>query len=97
LLKKSRRQKALSSVIENISAGGLSLAIKEDLRVGELLELQIQVPPLEEAVYAVAEVVWFSLEQDKREEKRKAGVRFRDVESNDLKHLLEYILGIGIG
>ena len=90
LIKKHRKQRSHSSFIEDLSAGGLSLTVKEDLRQGDLLEMTIQIPHLREAVQAIGEVAWIF-------PSRKIGVRFRDVESSDLKHVLEYIHAVGIG
>jgi c-di-GMP-binding flagellar brake protein YcgR len=97
LLKKHRRQRPQASLIEDIGAGGLSLAVREDLRGGDLLEMDIQIPHLGEPVHIVGEVVWFSCAVQEGERVRKAGVRFRDAEARDLKHILEYIHTIAIG
>lgn len=88
-IKKSKRNKTALSLVKNLSGGGVRLQIKDDLRSGDLLELQMQIPHLEDPVRAVAEVVWST--------PREAGVRFRDIEAKDLHRVLEFVHTVGIG
>ena len=69
------------------------------MRQGDLLDMQIHIPHLEEPVMAVGEVVWFSPLSSKERERRirEAGVRFRDLAARDLNRILEYVHTIGIG
>ncbi len=97
VIKKHRRLKAVHSLTRNIGGGGVRLLAKEDLRHGDLLELQIQIPNLEKTIHAVGEVVWFSLFKDREHESKEAGVCFRDIDPKDLHHILEYVHTIGIG
>lgn len=98
-VKKQRRLRAVPSLVRNISGGGLSFLSKEgDLKHGDLLKLEIQIPHLEEPIRAVGEVVWFApVHEDKESASREVGVRFRDIESQSLHHILEYVHTIGIG
>ena len=89
LIPEAKAEKMRLSLVRDISGGGVRIMAKEPLRVGDLLELEIQIPHLEDAIRAVGEVVWF--------EKKEAGVRFRDIEPADLHHILEYVHTIGIG
>ena len=99
LIKKHKRLKPTASLVKNISGGGLSLMAKEDLRTGDLLDMEIHIPHLEDPVCAIGEVVWFASFEDRERERiiREAGVRFRDVHPKDLHHILEYVYTIGIG
>lgn len=96
-IKKHKRQKAHLSLVRDISGGGLKIMSKEDLRSGDLLDMEIQVPHLEESIHAIGEVVWFSHTKEKDREIRQAGVRFRDIDAKDLHLILEYVHTIGIG
>lgn len=89
LVKKYKRSRAHSTFLKNISGTGLSLVAKDDLRVGDLVRLEIQIPHLKDTVSAFGEVVWFS--------KGEAGIRFRDILAPDLNEILEYVYTIGIG
>jgi hypothetical protein len=97
--KNSRRIKETLSLVINISGGGVSFIAKEELRQGDLLDLKIHIPHLEDPIQAVGEVVWFFAPSAKERDRRpcEAGVRFRDLATRDLNQLLEYVHTIGIG
>lgn len=95
-VKKNKRQKPQLSLIKNISGGGLCFISKDDMRCGDLLDIEIAIPHLAEPVHAVGEVVWYSAGREGREH-AEAGVRFRDIEPKDLHNILEYIYSVGIG
>lgn len=96
-IKKYRRNKTTLSLAKNLSGGGVRLQVKEDLRSGDLLDIEMQIPHLEDSVHAVAEVVWFSHCKSKDRESREAGIRFRDIDTKDLHHVLEFVHTVGIG
>jgi c-di-GMP-binding flagellar brake protein YcgR len=98
-IQRQRRSKPTLTLVLNISGGGLSLIAKDDFRQGDLLELDIHIPHLEEPVRAVGEVVWFFSSAGKERDRsmREAGVRFRDLATKDLNCILEYVHTIGIG
>ncbi len=97
LIKKHKKQKVSRSLVKDIGGGGIRIMAKEDLRSGDLLELEIQIPHLEDLIRAIGEVVWFSHSKEKDRESREAGVRFRDIDAQDLHRILEYVHTIGIG
>ncbi len=97
VIKKQKQQPALASLVKNIGGGGIRIIAKEDLKKGDLLDLKIQIPHLEEPIHAVGEVVWFFHAKERERDTREAGVRFRDIEPEDLHHVLEYVHTIGIG
>jgi c-di-GMP-binding flagellar brake protein YcgR len=86
---KGKRCRTHLTFIKNLSGTGLSLLVKEDLRVGDLLKLAIQIPHLEESIDGIGEVVWVNIPE--------AGVRFRDISPSDLNKIMEYVYTIGIG
>lgn len=95
LIKTHKRMKQTPSLVKDIGGGGIRLVVKEDLRVGDLIGLEIQIPHLKEPIDAVGEVVWFSAGKD--HEHREAGAKFRDIEQKDLHKIFEYVHSIGIG
>ena len=97
LIKKHKRQKELLSLVKDIGGGGIRIQAKEDLRPGDLLKVDIEIPHLSESIEAMGEVIWFSKTKDRGHEQKEAGVRFRDMDSTDLHKILEYVHSIGIG
>ena len=97
ILKTHKRIKQALSLVKDIGGGGIRLLVKEDLRVGDLIRLEIQIPHLKEPIEAVGEVVWFSAQKDKDHERREAGAKFRDIDQKDLHKIFEYVHSIGIG
>lgn len=97
LVKKHKRPKLHKTLVRDISGGGISLLVNEDLRTGDLLRLEIQIPHLEESVCAVGEVVWFVCMKDADRQTREAGIKFRDIKTGELHHILEYVHAVGIG
>ena len=97
LVKKSKRLKPQSSLIKNIGGGGVRILVKEDLRSGDLLDLEIQIPHYKESVRAVGEVVWFAHITERDRDTREVGLRFRDIKPEDLHKVLEFVHTIGIG
>lgn len=96
-VKNHERQDKALSLVKNIGGGGIRLQVKEDLRNGDLLEIQIGIPHLPEPICAIGEVVWFSHLKTRDRETREAGVRFRDIDPKDLHRILEFVHTVGIG
>lgn len=94
---KQKRRKPSLSLVRDISGGGIRFMAKEDLRAGDLLELEISIPHLREPIEAVGEVMWFSKTKERDRELREAGVCFLDISAKDLHQVLEYVHTIGIG
>ena len=97
LIKKHKRSKAYKSLVRDIGAGGMSLEVSDDLRAGDLLQLEIQIPHLEDPVSAIGEVVWFASLKSAERETLEAGLKFRDIKTGQLHHILEYVHAVGIG
>ncbi len=94
---KGKNRKETLSFIRDISGGGLRMLVKEDLREGDLLDIQLQIPHLEEPIQAIGEVIWFASSEERDGRSREAGVRFRDIPPGGLHQVLEYVHTIGIG
>lgn len=75
---------------ENISGGGIKLILEEDLSVGTILALRIDIPDEEElhTIFATGQVVW-SRKED--EEKYGVGIQFINIEEEDREKILEYV------
>ena len=98
LIKKHKRQKTHATCVKNISVGGLSLVIKESVRQGDLMQIQIRVPLLQEPVRVTGDVVWHSAHhRDHSDAVLEAGVRFRDVNPAELNKILDYLYSVAIG
>jgi c-di-GMP-binding flagellar brake protein YcgR len=97
LVKKSKRQRSHLTFLKDIGGGGIRIMAKEELRPGDLLEVEIQIPLLEDPIHAVGEVVWYEQFNDRDRQIREAGVRLMDIEPTDLHQILEYVHHIGIG
>ena len=95
-LRKHKRTKTHRTLLKDIGGGGASFVPQEELRCGELLQMEIQIPNLAGPVDAVGEVVWFSYGRQGREP-MEAAVRFRDIAAKDLHRILEYVYVVGIG
>ena len=97
LLDKHKKQKKFSSFMKNISVAGLSLVIKEPVRTGDLMRVQIDVPCLEEPVYVVGDVIWHSILKRNEEAAHEAGIRFQEVDPSELNKILDYVYTVAIG
>ena len=95
VIRKNKRHKPQTSFIRDISGAGARLLCKEELRHGDLIRMEIQIPHLEETVDAIGEVVWSSPRPE--HQSYEIGVRFRDVEPKALNSILEYVYTIAIG
>jgi len=90
-----KSRKARPTLVRNLSGGGVSFVVRDPLRAGEIVELELQIPNLSEPVRATGEVVWFR--QAAGHAAHEAAVRFTDVNPVDLNRILEYVYAVGIG
>lgn len=93
-LKKGRAGKSTVTFLRNIGGGGVRFAVREEARVGDLLEMKIEIPNIADPIRAVGEVMWYTESQDRPSE---AGIRFREIDPKDLHRILEYVHAVGIG
>ncbi|MBI4353418.1 MAG: PilZ domain-containing protein [Candidatus Omnitrophica bacterium] len=96
-IRRSRRPRPDGSFLRNISGGGVRMVVRDELRCGELIDMEIQIPNLTDAVHAIGEVVWFQARKDKEKETNEAGLRFRDILPDDLNRVFEYVYSVAIG
>lgn len=95
--KRGRPAKTTVSFIRNIGGGGVRFVVKEALRVGDLIDMKIEIPNVTETIRAVGEVIWYEESGDRRGEVGEAGIRFREIDAKDLHRILEYVHAVGIG
>ena len=96
-MSKHKKQKKFSSLMKNISVGGLSLVVKEPVRAGDLIQVRIDVPHLEEPVSVVGDVVWHFSAKREQGPVHEAGIRFQEVNPSELNKILDYVYTVAIG
>ena len=87
VIRKHKRLRQQTSFIKNISGAGACLSCKEELRHGDLIQMEIQIPHLADAVQVVGEVVWVIPRAG--HDNHEVGVRFRDAAPKSLSRILE--------
>ena len=97
LIKKHKRQKKYISIMRNVSVGGLSLLLKEEVRIGDLIQVDIRVPHWVSPVRVVGDVIWHSPSREREKTAPAAGVRFREVNPAELNKILDYVYSVAIG
>ena len=95
VVRKNKRLKQQASFIKDIGGAGACLYCKEELRQGDLIQMEIQIPHLTEPIKATGEVAWTHLRPE--HEYHEVGVRFRDAAPKSLSLILEYVYAIAIG
>ena len=65
------------------------MMVNEELKEGEHLHVEIDLPLLEDPIKCTCEVSWF--------EDFEVGLRFRDISAGDLHKILEFVHMVGIG
>ena len=78
------------SFSEDISGGGIRLPLKERLRPGTILDLEIHLPEFTEPIKATGEVVWLH-GRDNVEFPFVVGIKFIKIDQFDRGKLLNYI------
>ncbi len=96
-LKKGRAGKSTVTFLRNIGGGGVRFTVRQEARVGDLLDLKIEIPNIADPIRAVGEVMWYTESQDRRSQAGEAGIRFREIDAKDLHRILEYVHAVGIG
>lgn len=74
--------------IQNVSLGGLQVVSPQAFRVGDILELELEIPA-KGRVRSVAKVVWSR--KDDTPPDFRAGIQFIPVYEDDLRKLEDYL------
>lgn len=92
-----RSTKSQTSLSRDISGGGVRLWVMDPLEAGELVELEITLPNLVgQPILAKGEIVWSRAESDSTKTQREIGVKFLDIQPEDLNRLFHYVYSVGI-
>ncbi|UCC95945.1 MAG: PilZ domain-containing protein [Candidatus Omnitrophota bacterium] len=78
------------SFTENISGGGIRFAVKQRLKRGLVLSLEIYLPGFVEPIVATGEVVWVHRKED-LELPYSVGIKFITIDLVDRGKILSYI------
>ena len=82
-----------SHLTKNISAGGICLIVYEEVKVGEQLSMDIELPD-KKVIHAVGRVVWTSPFQVSGDEERKrceVGIEFAEITREDREEIQRFI------
>lgn len=75
----------------NISRDGLQVSLEEEITVGTLLQLGVELPNAEEPLYLVGEVRW--CRSDKIEDGAwAAGFQLMNANDSDIKHWVDLVV-----
>ena len=75
-------------VTKNIGPGGIMGLVGQDIKNGDWLELNIDIPTLEKPVPAIGKVIWTA---DKNADKIDVGIKFEEVDPGMKNKFLEYL------
>lgn len=89
---KSKTARVFTSCTLDISGGGMRIEAKNDLRCGDLLEIDLEIPGWGEPVEIIGEVIWYKADK----QSKQAGILFRDIEPREHHAVLDYIYHVGI-
>lgn len=77
----NRRQKNRELIVKNISGGGMKIPLKENLIVGTLLEVQLELLKEKKKILLKAKIVWIKPASSGKKYLYEAGVEFINVDS----------------
>ena len=81
------------SITKNISAGGICLIVYEDVKVGSLLDLKINISEINYSINVKGKVIWsssFSIGSDQRD-RYDLGIEFTDINETDRQKISQYV------
>jgi Tfp pilus assembly protein PilZ len=74
----------------NVSRGGLQVLLEEEMTVGALLQLGVELPNAEDPLYLVGEVRWCRPSED-QDNTWLAGFQLMNAINSDIKHWVELV------
>ena len=75
----------------DISRGGLKVLLEEEIPVGALLQLGVELPNAEEPLYLVGEVRW-CLPNEEDNGTWVAGFQLMNADNSDIKHWVDLVV-----
>ena len=89
----SEPEQEFSDKTKNISAGGLCLVVYEKLDIGEILEIELELPS-KETIKAEGKVVWISeyeIEGEEEETIYDIGVQFVKISDEEREEISQFV------
>jgi Tfp pilus assembly protein PilZ len=83
---------ALQASLQDLSVGGLRVVSDKSFKMGDILELEIEIPG-KGMVRSVAKVIWARTAEGGKGKEFHAGIQFIPVYEDDLAKLKEYVKG----
>ena len=74
----------------NVSQSGLQVVLEEEMTVGALLQLGVELPNAEDPLYLVGEVRWCRPSED-QDNTWLAGFQLMNAVNSDIKHWVELV------
>ena len=74
----------------NISRDGLQVVLEEEITVGAFLQIGVDLPGAEDALYLVGEVRW-CLPREEEQDTWKVGFQLLNADKSDFVHWVELI------
>ena len=91
-----QKQIALSTASKNIGAGGICVLTLKELKIGDILKLDIRLPEIPPDIHAIGKVAWIknftiATEQNKRYD---VGIQFIEISEEDKKRINKYVFSL---
>ena len=77
------------SISRNIGGGGIMFITKEQLRVGDKVEIELNFPPFGAPIKAIAQIIYSRKKE--RTDKWRVGARFIELGDPALDRILNYV------
>lgn len=91
LMGKSDSGRLVTCTCINISRGGLQVVMAEQVTVGAILQIGIELPGAAKPLYLAGEVRWCRANEDDRENPWAAGFELLNAEHSDIEQWIELI------
>ena len=80
----------LRAEIENLSAGGIQVVSENPFKMGDVLEVELEIPGTAK-IRTIAKVAWSRSRKENGKEEFCSGVQFIPIQEDDLRRLEEYL------
>ena len=86
--------KPFSSLSKNVSSGGICIPLERRLKVGEVLELEVDVPGKQVPIFALGRIAWVKKNMPQGKDARyypyQGGVEFIAIEQEERESILKF-------
>jgi uncharacterized protein (TIGR02266 family) len=90
-LKYANKKAVVDALTENASSRGLFVSTEDPLQEGEQLQIELQLPGLEDPVKVKGQVVWTRPKTGAADEPSGMGIKFIEITKDDKQLLKEYL------